>query len=506
MLRIRPAAVQPRGAAAPQSPSLDQRVEDLLAPQRMAIERERAASAASRQASLQALQGFSQASAELLRQIAPAISDAYSKATQDVGAIGGGFSGEMGDRLRAAQAEAARQVEALIGGAINAPSAEGTENAVRAMGALNPGNELAQSGAAYAGAAALLPATALGQGFQEARRAAAEGVAADREFAKKLEEIAAQAPSLASQLRSEDRQIAAEERSNRLEEQRLGLDRQQLGLNRLQANRDYKMSLRELALNARDVRVRERAQRLYERQFGEEVRSNKEQEAIEWAQVEIRNAEQRAEVEEAIKEGTMPDATLSKVYGYVVDKFGNAIPGPNGGRIKVAKDKKVDDTRLPDPALSKVYGYVVDGRGRPILRNGKRIPVAKSPSKKGSGSKYADAVEEARELRGSPLENPNMGPAAPGKYLARPGAKGVFPAKKDPATGREMFPATTNDPKKARHDAEYTFAEAQAYLMDVYGIPRAAARRALIRAGWKPDGKRPARSKGRNPNGAYGDR
>jgi hypothetical protein len=157
-------------------------------------------------------------------------------------------------------------------------------------------------------------------------------------------------------------------------------------------------------------------------------------------------------------------------------------------QIQIAKLRQ--EGEQPDSALSKVYGYIVDGNGDPILDGaGNQIPVAKTSkgSKSAKNTDYRDAVQDARGLRGDPVESSDS--LAEGKYVAKPGAKGVFPD------------GTTNDPKKARYENDMSFVEAQNYLMNSYGLNRKQARRALVAAGWRPDGKRP-KPKGKKSPGA----
>lgn len=208
-------------------------------------------------------------------------------------------------------------------------------------------------------------------------------------------------------------------------------------------------------LSERQVRVQERAQGLYEKQFKEDKRSAKEGEKIKWAGLEFDTrkaaADAAAAAQEAELKGREVDAATSKLRGFLVDQYGRFIPDANGRRIPVVKEKK-------------------------------------APAK----SRLGDAIQEARDLRGEPRENPEVTGNTPGRYLADPRAKGVF--------RRPRFKPTTNDPNKAIHDgAGYSFVEAQQYLMDVYGLKRAEARRALIRAGWKPDGQRSKQPGSRPP-------
>lgn len=145
-----------------------------------------------------------------------------------------------------------------------------------------------------------------------------------------------------------------------------------------------------------------------------------------------------------------------------------------------------------DAAASKGLGKLVDDEGQPILdKNGKEIPFKTGGAGKvPPGVKaYRQAVPEARQIRGEPVENDSRTRSTPGRYIAKPGAKGVFP-------GMGGLPATTNDPNKAERDSEFgSFNEAQAYIMEAYGLNKAQARRALVAAGWKPDGQRPKKKK-----------
>lgn len=136
--------------------------------------------------------------------------------------------------------------------------------------------------------------------------------------------------------------------------------------------------------------------------------------------------------------------------------------------------------REVDASASRLLGYLVDQHGRPILRNGKKIRVKSEATDKDRREQYQDAVAESRDILGDPILNADVSPLRPGRYIAAPGAKGVFPPKGPGGV------ATTNDPKKARRDSEYTWAQAMKFLRSRFGISRTQARRALIAAGWIP--------------------
>ena len=255
---------------------------------------------------------------------------------------------------------------------------------------------------------------------------------ADAEYVSQIVDIAKQFP----QLRSQAFDALFEHEMDKLDAR---IKLQQLGISTQQQEFENQLSLRDMAL-------KERAETAQEKALGLDVRKQNWQEQMDLAGIKLKYDQMAAEVNAATAKGQMPNVSLS--------------------------------------ALS---GYIVDGYGNPILdKNGKRIPVVKTSSAaSNSNSVYNKAVRQARTIRGNPIENQNMGPLAPGRYIAAPGAKGVY-------SGKAGMPATTNDPKKARYDTKLSFAEALQYLVEAYGISRAQARRALIAAGWRPDGKRPA--------------
>lgn len=220
----------------------------------------------------------------------------------------------------------------------------------------------------------------------------------------------------------------------------------------------YKLELDKL--NARiaqsELGIKTRAQKLYERQFGETVRSNKADESIRRQSLANQIANHELAVAKAQAQGLEVNASASKSLGYLVDQYGNPI-----------KDK-----------------------------HGKRIPIKDSPTAKDSQKQYQAAVAEAKQMLGEPIEadasSYKMPP--PGKYIARPGAKGVFPPRKD-ATGHQLYPPTTNNPRLAQRDSSMTFAEAVNYLMQHYGLSKAQANKALRAGGWRPVGDRPKAGK-----------
>lgn len=102
----------------------------------------------------------------------------------------------------------------------------------------------------------------------------------------------------------------------------------------------------------------------------------------------------------------LPDATLSRAYGYAVDKNGNPIGGQTtplpgyhvgaNGRVvkdvkptKPTKGAKSATGQKPSVTLSERYGYIVDSYGHPILdAHGHKQKLPASKKKTGTSSPF----------------------------------------------------------------------------------------------------------------------
>lgn len=163
-----------------------------------------------------------------------------------------------------------------------------------------------------------------------------------------------------------------------------------------------------------------------------------------------------------------------------------------------------------DKGSSMVTGFVTFADGTLLTsKGGSPVPVDQrvytAASKTASTKQLTDAVKgsfkEASLLLGAPSVNKNVTSFAPGAYFAKPTAK---------INGSTIFGApgmrpTTNDPKLAQRAAgASTFVEAQQMIYGALGGDAIIAqglitesklmkviRAQMIRAGWKPDGKRP---------------
>src|SRR5215831_9347112 len=94
---------------------------------------------------------------------------------------------------------------------------------------------------------------------------------------------------------------------------------------------------------------------------------------------------------------------LSKMFGYLVDQYGNPIRS-NGKTVPIPTKTPTSKPPKVNTALSAAYGVLTDQYGNPILRNGKTVPY-KPYTKPGSGkggtapgsSKYNTALASAQK-------------------------------------------------------------------------------------------------------------
>ena len=171
---------------------------------------------------------------------------------------------------------------------------------------------------------------------------------------------------------------------------------------------------------------------------------------------------------------------------------------------QIAIDKLNQQGARVDAAASKVKGHIVlmDG-SEPQGADGGYIKVAPAAGGTVKATPFQKAVKDAKGLRGSPVAYPGSrvmkvpvllpnGQPDPlgrtttvrikGKYIAAPGAKGVF-SQPDPNNPGQYI-RTTNSATKAKTSGTYTYQDALAYLTGAYGLSTAQAIRALRAAGW----------------------
>ena len=206
-------------------------------------------------------------------------------------------------------------------------------------------------------------------------------------------------------------------------------------INQLQAKRP---DLVNQAINSiQNVNLRNRAQALYEAQYGHKVnqdiignRQTQQRLGIEEKNYQLQLTKHQDAIDQAKQEGLQPDASASRAFGWIVDQHGNPILDARGNKIPYA---------------------TIGGAN-------KKNKSGLTPSQVRTNMRMAG--EAARNL----LED------------SRPGA---------PA-----FPGGPATPAKN----PLTFSQALSYMVSTYGLQRSVARKLLVGAGWKPDGK-----KGPNP-------
>lgn len=142
--------------------------------------------------------GASEGLAKVLSDVSQRIQSIYGGASEATAALGQGYSGALGDTLRAADAETqAKLAQMGLPGAGGPDAAGAAQDVAYGLGGAMPAANLLKQGAGYASAAAFLPATTLQQGL-------AQKATTDRATQQQLAELASKYPDIfASALQSE---------------------------------------------------------------------------------------------------------------------------------------------------------------------------------------------------------------------------------------------------------------------------------------------------------------
>lgn len=144
----------------------------------------------------QAIQGFTQALATLLGQIAPHVSDAYNTAANTQGALGRGLSDAAQGAVAGAY-KSGNDFAAMMGapaGSVAATPDVGSY--VYGANAYLPASTMNREGAAFASAAALAPRTAASSGLQDLMANLYAGTDADQKIAQQIADLEAKSPGL----------------------------------------------------------------------------------------------------------------------------------------------------------------------------------------------------------------------------------------------------------------------------------------------------------------------
>jgi hypothetical protein len=294
----------------------NKRVEDILNPLRKEAGHTRDVEVASSAAAAR------QASAYFGSKIGTA-QKIYDTAAQEVAGFGGGYSAAMKARIQGAQ-DAAAQFASSQGATGTTPGVDATALADTAYAGAEVGaTNLASEGAAasaFEGVQAGLPQAQHAQNLHTY----------NDEYEQKLLEIAQKRPELADQI----------------------------------AQQLFENEMAKL-----DARIKVQAQNTLSAQFQNTVRHQLETE----------------------RQGRVRNRTARDRYNLAVTAHQDAI------------DKAAAEDRYPNASLSRAYGYIVDRFGHPILDSrGKKIPVPKGNSaqdkKAKSNAQYQKAVGEANKM------------------------------------------------------------------------------------------------------------
>jgi hypothetical protein len=348
---------KPGGPLAPLSPAeihrqADTRLAGIIDPQRQEIERQRQLASERALRDQQAMRDLGVTLADILRQSAPGMQAGYKQAGEAVSGLAGGYSQAAAERMRAVQAEREAAVAALAPGSApsDAPSADSLQDALYALGGAIPGESLFAQGAAARRFGESLPAIEALRTQGAVRGAQRQAAEVDDEYAAELIQLAAKRPELRAQIVEELRKLELE---------------------KLQA-----------AIQEREMRVRESAQKLYESQFGAEQEERDFQRRYKVAQLSFDQKRHADALREQMAKGSKPNASLSKVYGYVVDANGRPILDGKGRKIPVTKSTgaktpaerqaadKAKAFKAADSAGDKALKQFAQGIRRNVVKTG----------------------------------------------------------------------------------------------------------------------------------------
>lgn len=297
------------------------------------IQQERAANLAKARQQM----GFAKAAAAIMQQAAPHVQQGYTNAAN----ADAGYARGLGDTVQAPIAANTQAHNAFLA---NMGTPQGALQAAPPVGDLAygshgyiPATSLQREGAAWGAAAQLAPGNMLHQGQQMA----ATTLGNDPNLTSlqnDLARVAATQPEvyqrILAQLQGErDRRISLGQ-----SQQRIGLEAQSLQL-----------------------RAQEQAQMAAYRQVSLQMQQER---------ITIARRKDNAAVARAIQDGKAPDATLSKVYGYIVDQHGRPVLN-HGRKIPV---KASSSTTMSFEDAMKAQIAKNNGAGAPMKGPGVLLP------------------------------------------------------------------------------------------------------------------------------------
>lgn len=307
----------------------NQLTEDIMRPGQDEIARTAASQAAT-------IRATSEAASKLLAEHAGVTQQGYNQGAEELKSIGGGYSAEMAARIKGAQDAATEFAKSQGGAPVNAVDPAAMQDVAYHGGVGIPGSALASQGAAATALDKGMADVNVLQGQQDIRQSMM-----DQE--KALLELAKQRPELHSSIMAK---------------------------------------LQDLEMAKLEYRLKQQAQNLYESQFGEQIRHHVvgERQGAERNRLsKLRYQEQvrthDVAIQKAEAEGRQPNASLSRAYGYIVDKDGNPILDKNGNHIQVAKSstsksKKEKSNAQYQKAVGEAESMFQDSQPTPAAQPG----------------------------------------------------------------------------------------------------------------------------------------
>lgn len=203
--------------------------DESVAPELTALDTERARTKAESEQQMKNIQGIYAALAGMLKDVGPAVSANYQAAAGTELAAGRGLGNQEAARGKAEGDKAAGYLaaagapQAAIEGAKAAAGGDASGNLVYGTGGMIPATTTSREGAAFASAADMLPAGAVGQGQMHLRSALADAMKNDAGFGDKIAEIRAGRAAGVQKIVSDFLDQQRQERALRDQERALGI-------------------------------------------------------------------------------------------------------------------------------------------------------------------------------------------------------------------------------------------------------------------------------------------
>lgn len=281
------------------------------------------------------IKGLAEGLAGVLGDIAPRVSGAYDTAATRQATFAKGLS----DGLRMKSEGAAGETNAFLdtigapaGQHVSPDSAVAAGDTLYGLGGYIPASDLNREGAAFGAAAEALPGYARLRGQEDFTSNLFAGDQQQRTFDDQIATLAAGKPKLVNDLYSQLEGMRVQKRA---------------------ADVNQAIAIAQLTGEVTPQAA---------------------------ALLGIPKGTKTAAAKAAAASSTKPDASLSRLFGYVVNSDGQ--PLLSDGKLVSVGDQAASEPKVSS-SLSKAFGFLVDTAGNPIVRNGKlvQLPSAAKKSK-----------------------------------------------------------------------------------------------------------------------------